>query len=587
MASPFRRASIALDYPLYSLSFDPEDANRLVVGGGGGTSRSGVGNKITVLETASQDELRIAGEFEISRDEDSVMSLAFAGSKGKTSYIFAGVNSSPQEVEKGTNHHLRALAIEQSKARASAGAKTPEVIVTELSRSAFFEKPNAETYQRVLRISGQVGAAASGFGKDPQLVVFDASVPKPKIRGVMELPRDAEELDIIQTGEGEYLVAFCYKYELYLVKVGKENSEPELIYTMQDDHGERPAFRTLRFLTPDFLLAVSNLPKQSGALIQGFRLPSPGHEKARIAANVRIPKRISATALAVANVSPATPTSDTQFAIAVAASDSSIYLYTVEHKILSSIGILFNLHPLYALKNAHFEENITGVAFSNPVPPKSSTRTQFLKLASITLHKNLAVHSIPLKKHVDKAAGNPKAPPKPERYVIAMRSKAPSNRGVVITLSIMVLILAIVGQGILEIYGKSKPVIHAHRFLPGLYGSLRDPVHTPEYFSSQEYLVSKLAGTAKPEGETLVMWESEHPATAIDGGAVGDIKLDVHDEDVHGQAKSWEELSEKQKRAWQEKLRGAGAWTQNMGESVFKGILFGELAGAVGRAVAG
>lgn len=44
--SPFPRASIELDYPLYALDFDPEDATRLVVGGGGGAGRSGVGNKI-------------------------------------------------------------------------------------------------------------------------------------------------------------------------------------------------------------------------------------------------------------------------------------------------------------------------------------------------------------------------------------------------------------------------------------------------------------------------------------------------------------------------------------------------------------
>lgn len=43
---PFPCASIELDYPLYALDFDQEDSNHLVVGGGGGAGRSGVGNKI-------------------------------------------------------------------------------------------------------------------------------------------------------------------------------------------------------------------------------------------------------------------------------------------------------------------------------------------------------------------------------------------------------------------------------------------------------------------------------------------------------------------------------------------------------------
>ncbi|KOS19310.1 hypothetical protein ESCO_000166 [Escovopsis weberi] len=598
MASPFPRASIELDYPLYALSFDPQNASRLVVGGGGGATRTGNsafasslrGRLQTVLETDAPDTLRVAGELELSRDEDSVMSLAFGADQddANSPFVFAGVNSSPDDVEKGTNYHLRCLSVEQSKARAAAGAKAPETVIAEVSRHSFFGKPDADTYQRLLRTAGRLGAAASGMGKESQLAVFDAAAPKPRLRGVIELPKDAEELDVVQVGKEEYLVAFCYKYELYLVRVGKENGDPELIFTMPDDHGERPAFRSIRFMTPNFLLAVSNLPKRSGAIIQGFRLPGPGHENARIAASVRVPGKISATSLAVANVHPATPAGNTQFIIAVAANDCSIHLYTVEHQALSAIQMLSKMYPLYTLKDVHNGDSITGVAFSTFIPPTTApapTHPQYIKLASITLQKGVAVHSIPLRRRVDAAGGTSKTPS--ARYVTAMRSKAPSNKPLVLTLSVMVLIMAILGQGILEMYGWSKPVVHVHKFLPGMYGSLRDPAHPPAYFASQEYLISRLAGTARPEGETLVIWESEQPVTAADGSVGGDIKLDVHIEEVHGPAKAWEELSEKQKQAWREKLRKAGAWTQNMGESVFRGLVFSELAGAVGRAVAG
>lgn len=37
---------IKLTYPLYAADFDPEDDRYLLVGGGGGEGRSGVGNKI-------------------------------------------------------------------------------------------------------------------------------------------------------------------------------------------------------------------------------------------------------------------------------------------------------------------------------------------------------------------------------------------------------------------------------------------------------------------------------------------------------------------------------------------------------------
>lgn len=46
MASPIATAKITLAYPLYTADFDPHNSSFLLVGGGGGESRSGVGNKI-------------------------------------------------------------------------------------------------------------------------------------------------------------------------------------------------------------------------------------------------------------------------------------------------------------------------------------------------------------------------------------------------------------------------------------------------------------------------------------------------------------------------------------------------------------
>lgn len=46
MPIPTPSAKITLSCPLYAADFDPENSNRLLVGGGGGEGRSGVGNKI-------------------------------------------------------------------------------------------------------------------------------------------------------------------------------------------------------------------------------------------------------------------------------------------------------------------------------------------------------------------------------------------------------------------------------------------------------------------------------------------------------------------------------------------------------------
>lgn len=46
MAPLVPSAKETLEYPLYACDFDPLDSTRLLVGGGGGAGRSGVGNRI-------------------------------------------------------------------------------------------------------------------------------------------------------------------------------------------------------------------------------------------------------------------------------------------------------------------------------------------------------------------------------------------------------------------------------------------------------------------------------------------------------------------------------------------------------------
>lgn len=535
------------------------------------------------------------------------MSLAVGSGaqRGKSTRVYAGINSSPADMARGTNHHLRVLSIDgnQSKTRSSPSSKGPDarVRVAEVSRTALFANPHADTYQRLLRVAGNVGAAASAMGKEPQIAVFEApagagATARPKMRGLMELPKDAEDLDIVQRGDDEFQLAFCYKHELHVVDIGKQNGDPELIFTMPDDHGRLPVFRSIRYLSPDFILAAANLPGRSGVLIQGFRLPSPGHPKARIAVTARIPRKTSATALAVANLSPPSPPwgppGNTQYVVAVAGHDSSISLYTLEHRPSTVLNLLQDLHPLCTLVDVHGAAKMTGLAFSRFVAPKTHARAQFVKLASTSLQQTVAVHSIPLKKHVDGAPRNKKAPPRPVRYVVAMRSRKPSSRPMVVALALIVLLMGIVGQAVMETFGKSRPVFFAPNPLSSRHGTLRSPKLHPSSSPGSlldNDLVSRLVGggggdALKTPGETVVLFEAPpQPGSEQRRG----IQVGVHDSAVHGPARTWDELGAEQKRIWQERLREAGAWTQGMGENVFKGVLFGEIAGALGRAMEG
>ncbi|RDA94330.1 hypothetical protein CP533_3829 [Ophiocordyceps camponoti-saundersi (nom. inval.)] len=584
MAPSLPCSSLKLDYPLYALDFDPEDAARLLVGGGGGASRSGVGNKITVLE-ARQDELRVAAEAELSRDEDSVMSLAVGPGQGrsKPTRLFAGINS---DLVKSVNMHLRTFAIHHG----SSGK------VAELSRTALFANPDANTYQRLLRVAGPVGAAASAMGKESQIAVFETTGSRPKPRGLLELPVDAEDLDVIQTADNECLLAFCYKYELHVVAVkAKQNSEPRLVYTVPvPQDGRRPAIRAIRFLTPDFLLAVSNLPQRRGVLIQGLRMPAAESDTmASVAVVARISRNVSATALAVANPSPTTspswtPLGDAQFVVAVAGNDSSIFLYTLEHRAASSLNLLFDLLPVCTLADAHDVGAITGLAFSRPTTATTTAtgRTKKLQLflASISFQMMVAVHSVPLREHFDgDQPRRNRGPPRKGRHVVALRARRPSSKPLILALSLMVLVMALVGQGVMELYGRSEPLLFGGRFAPSSWhGALAPSSSSSSSSSSSPFPPS--SSKQVPLNDLLSRTRAKNMILVGDSAA---IRADVHDATVHGPAKAWDELGAEQKRIWRQRLVEAGAWTQGMGESVFRGVLFGQIAGAIGRAVQG
>ncbi|TQW00046.1 guanine nucleotide exchange factor-like protein [Cordyceps javanica] len=613
MSQPFQTAYTRSDYPLFAVDFDPEDDSRIIAGGGGGPNRSGVPNKLTVLETTGADTLRIAAELDLPRSEDSVMSLAFTGRKGKTISVLAGVNSHQDEIVKGKNEHLRSISIRGT------GSETS---IKEEFRHPLIIDSTAAVYQRLLRVAGTLGAVASANGKDPQIALFDVPSSKGnalKRRGTIELPREAEDLDIVQLADGSHLMTYCYGYELFLVKVGKEQQDPQLIYSIPADEANRPKFRFARFLGPEFVLTVANIGR-AGAVIHGFRLPKAGQEKARLAVSAKLDRKTQATAFALASLTRPTLSpkggiealGDTQFVIAVARGDASISLMSLTHVASPAINLLTKLHPLTTVLGVHGNSEITGMAlstFSTPTKKAALGETQYLKLVSVTMSKSIALQSIPLKQFIDKTPRSKNAPPRPIRYVTKLDAREPTTARTAITLfSFVALLLALIGQCIVEVMGTGYPILNPQRFFPGVSTPVSTPIVAPPVVQQQQQhtapvvaevdsasllrddFLAKIVGDGQvPTDVVVLVAETPAPAAGEDGtaAAVADIKAEAHDEQVHGPGKSWEDLPEAQQHAWKARLHDAGAWTQQMGETVFKGILFGEIGGAIGHAMAG
>ncbi|KAG8161555.1 hypothetical protein KVR01_008542 [Diaporthe batatas] len=599
--APFPESIIDVGYPLYGCDFDPQDSNRLFVGGGGGATKSGVGNKITLVDTSSLEKLEPAGQVELSGNEDNVANLIAGQRKGKSTLLYAGINSSPDDLKKGKNEHFRVFSVDPPKAKAVLGAR-----ITELSRTQLFTTADSDTYQRLLRLSQpfagspQLGAVATGFANSShQIAIYDVAAGSnvaPKPRGVLDITKEAIDMDVIQTADDQFQVLYCDDYDIYSVKVpktGDVTAEPARIYSIphDDSSGLRPALRCLRYLTPGFAVGVANLPKAGGVVLYGFRLPKPGKEdtRARISVNAKLPKRqgLKATGLAVANLSPVTSPGakqgDAQFVLAVTGTDLSIHLYTLDHQRIGDIDMLANLLPLTTLRNVH-TAMVTGLSFSHFAPPERGTsRTQHLKLASTSVGNAVAVQSIPLRKFIDPSAPVRRGgPPRQPRYVVAMKSRRPTIWGLLTGITCFVLLLAILLQGILEVKGLAPPTVGGHKWLPSSIHSAPPRVVPPH----GGFLTKLLAGKSSDNGGE----KQQVVVLDVDGKEVEVLTtttLAAATASGEPAATSWEDLAPEQKAAWKDRLKRAGHWAEEHGETIFKGVLFGELAGVVGGIVAG
>ncbi|KAI0528110.1 hypothetical protein F5B22DRAFT_20532 [Xylaria bambusicola] len=597
-------ASIQLPYPLYCCDF--VDPDRLVVAGGGGPGRNGVGNKITLLDTSDATQLTELSELELCPNEDSVMSLAVVGpqkEKPATVTVFAGVNSSPDDVNKGQNKHMRALTITQP----GKSAKTGGVKISEVARDALFVHRDKDTYQRILRLSPpheglksspRLGAAATGLSKHPQIALFDVpstNSPRWKTRGRLEPRVEAMDLDVIQTGPDTYQLAYCDDHEVFTVEVSKaEVSEPRCVYTIEPDAGEnvKASFKSLRYLTSGFLVTVVNNPKSRGVALHGLRLPKNDNENARLAIRAKLPSSVSkATSLAVRNLSPVASPSDkqgeAQFVIAVAGNDSSISLYTLEHKSAFDSDILSDLAPFQVLKSVH-PSSITNLSISTFSPPQGSAKSTSelcVKLASVSVGCSTIVHNIPIKKHVDKSASTKSEDSaKSSRYIVALKSKGESPALVITLISLVFLILLLTGQVLIEAKDMGTPKLGAKKYLPASWTiPLRKVPRVEGTDNKQKTIENLLSDINTHQSQPMVIKHEDLGVVGPDGLPV--LQVDVHNEETHGPATSWENLEKKDQDLWKQRLKQSGHWMEEMGESIFKGVLFGEIGGAIGNIV--
>lgn len=449
-----------------------------------------------MLNTSKRQEISELIDIQLSRDEDSVTSLAIAGSKDESMIALAGINSSQAEQLKGNNRHLRSFRLEYPLRKSETqddttpntekidGRKSTPLTQVSLFSPNFTDKEGkklarkVDTYQRLLRLSpykapelSRISAIATGLAPAGEIVLFNAtSHPQTSdIIGRIRLGNgeEAEDIDIIEVEDGKFLVAYTDGRDICTFEISasrKSNTAPEVktVFTIPKTLPKKSKYRALRFLSPTAILLLQNTIDRTGSELSILSIPAKG--SGTIVRRKKLRKSIKiGLSMDVVNFGEG-QNHERQYFIAVAGSDQSIETLVLDYLPSKGYGSL----QVYSTLNDVHPFSMTKVCFSHYRPPSypvtANTPPQYVKLASISLGNTVVVHTFPLSPQRTLAGRETSSP----RYAL----KAPGHSetlDTVFTTFVALLVVAISCfflQAFTEIRGLTPSYLGATAWLP-------------------------------------------------------------------------------------------------------------------------
>jgi len=578
-------------------------------------------------------------EIELSRDEDSVTSLAISQSSDTSVSALAGINSSEADQKAGKNQHLRSFKLEYPPRRQADGDSEKSTKYggkTEaLGQAALFSKPQGEKdgiYQRIIRLSPSrsssqrpVTAISTGLALKGEIVVFrsDSSLKTPEVLGRINLDKEeAADLDIWSGDEADTAVlSYCTSLEVFIYAISLSKSaalsEPISVYSIPAPDAfkspARPKLRSLRFLSPRHILLLANRPHRAGADLIVLKLDRLGS-----GGSSTLQKRLNKSTKAAVGLEvcflSTSPAGEREILIAVAGQDGSIELLTMEYSPKKGLG---RFKPYTIIRDIH-PASITKLAFSTfispPQPITPSTRPQCVKLASVSVGQTVVVHTLSLQPYPPSTSKNKSSP----RYILARESSSQTlqNTFSVFMAIVVIGLFAFLLQAFTEIRLGTNSFLGASRWVnPEIralmqrpfFGSSPPPITGPvssvssvvaegvEVLPTDQAAKVVQAATSKLSALLSAQTDVDNPHAIIvrpySDAESAELSTELHlptsdivrDETV----RKWQELTEEGKRGWLKRLKQAGHWAEEQGEAVLKGVFFSEVAGAVAGAVAG
>ncbi|KAL1610453.1 hypothetical protein SLS60_002121 [Paraconiothyrium brasiliense] len=273
-----------------------------------------------------------------------------------------GINDSEEERLAGKNECLKGFEVRFPK------KAEEESEISFLSKTALFTPPTStvakkEVYQRVVRLSPaqrtpsgslnkRIGAIASSLaGLENEIVVFSATSNKPENpediiqRIVLPKGQEANDLDILDQGNGKFQVTYCLDNDVYIQKIqydfdkrrslSKADADRTHAYavpfpdTMQKKG--RSKIRCIRWLSPSHILLLANKPNRTGAELLVLRLYEQGQ-----AGSIILRKKFDRHVQAAIDMDVALLNADEdgayQAVVAVAAIDVSLTVLTINYR---------------------------------------------------------------------------------------------------------------------------------------------------------------------------------------------------------------------------------------------------------------
>ncbi|KAF1978487.1 hypothetical protein BU23DRAFT_595660 [Bimuria novae-zelandiae CBS 107.79] len=612
-------------YPLYSATWATSKPSYLIVGGGGGAGRHGVKNKISVFDFSSRaPNVEPSAEIDAS-EHDSVTCLASLGTKDGA-ILYAGINDSEEERLKGQNEHLKAFEVQFP--------KTAQAKVSLLSKTALFTPPASaggkkEGYQRIVRLSPpvqrnsnapnrRIGAVASCLaGDENEIVVFSAISNKPENpkdiiqRITLHKSQEANDLDILDEGEGIFQLAYCLNNDVYVQKIQYDFSKKRTLskgdanrihaYTVPfpdlNEKKGRSKIRCIRWFSPSHILLLVNKPNRSGAELLVLKMYRDGNAGSIILRKT-FPKHVQAAVDMDVALLDADEEGAYQAVVAVAAIDVSLTVLTIDYQ-GKKTDTISRFSPFATYKEVH-ELQMTKVVFSpffKPEPkPGKKPGPQYLRLATTSLGNSIDVETFELY-----ALSNKTSP----RYVLqSARSRAIADTAKYIVIAMIVAAVALILQGFVDPDGSlTKGLIPES--MQNAAKSVKAPggvVHDVRSAANPNNADSPAAKATHRLRDLLHLHQhspdsAQPPALQKalivhhDADNDGALSTEVHEgeHDVvkeHTKAKRWEELEQHEQHWWREKLVEAGLWTIEEGETILKGVFFGQAGAIIGRVAA-